>query len=67
MESKLTDLEVRLAYQEASLDELTRTVVRQDQVIAELRAELEALARQVRELTPSNVASMDEETPPPHY
>ncbi|MEJ2508769.1 MAG: SlyX family protein [Gammaproteobacteria bacterium] len=67
MESKLTDLEVRLAYQEASLEELTRTVVRQDQVIAELRAELEALARQVRELTPSNVASMDEETPPPHY
>jgi len=67
MESKLTDLEVRLAYQEASLEELTRTVVRQDQVIAALRAELEALARQVRELTPSNVASMDEETPPPHY
>ncbi|HKK07156.1 MAG TPA: SlyX family protein [Gammaproteobacteria bacterium] len=67
MESKLTDLEVRLAYQEASLEELTRTVVRQDQVIAELRAELEALARQVRELTPSNVASMDEETLPPHY
>lgn len=67
MESKLTDLEVRLAYQEASLEELTHTVVRQDQTIAELRAEVEALARQLRELAPSNVASMEEETPPPHY
>jgi len=67
MESQLTDLEVRLAYQEASLEELTNTVVRQDQTIVELRAEVEALARQLRELTPSNVASMDEETPPPHY
>jgi len=67
MESKLTDIEVRLAYQEASLEELTHTVVRQEQVIAELRAEVEALARQLRELASSNVASMDEETPPPHY
>lgn len=67
MESRLTDVEIKLAHQEAALDELTRTVVHQDQTIAELRAELQALARQLRELAPSNVATPDEETPPPHY
>lgn len=67
MESRLTDLEIRFAHQEATLEELTRTVIHQDQAIAELRVELAALARQLRELAPVNIASPQEETPPPHY
>lgn len=67
MDSRLTELEIRLAHQEAALETLTRTVVHQDQALAELRAELQALARQLRELAPSNIASLDEENPPPHY
>lgn len=67
MDSRLTDLEIRLTHQEAAVETLTRTVLHQDQALAELRAQLQALARQLRELAPSNVASQDEEAPPPHY
>ncbi len=67
MESRITDLEVRLTHQEAALEELTHTVLEQDRVIADLRTELEYLKSLLRELAPSPVAPASEETPPPHY
>lgn len=67
MNEQLTDLQTRLAFQEDSIEELTRTVARQAQEMNELRHELEGLQRQLRALTPSNIASEAEEKPPPHY
>ncbi|HKJ09363.1 MAG TPA: SlyX family protein [Gammaproteobacteria bacterium] len=67
MEQRITDLEVRLSYQEAAIDELTRTTLAQQQAIESLRAEVEQLKSLLRELAPSAVAPASEETPPPHY
>ena len=67
MEQRMTDLEVRLTHQEAAIEALDCTVVRQQQVIARLRERVEWLTEQVRELAPSPVAPASEETPPPHY
>ncbi|MGA7802398.1 MAG: SlyX family protein [Gammaproteobacteria bacterium] len=67
MEQRITDLEVRLSYQEAAIDELTRTTLGQRQTIEALRAELEQIKSLLRELAPSAVAPVSEETPPPHY
>ena len=67
MEQRITDLEVRLSYQEAAIDELTRTTLAQRQAIESLRAEVEQLKSLLRELAPSAVAPASEETPPPHY
>ncbi len=67
MSDQLTDLQTRLAFQEESIEELNRTVVRQAREMDELRHELKELRRQLRALTPSNIASEAEETPPPHY
>ena len=36
-EAKLTDLEIRITHQEASIDELTRTVLAQDTELKRLR------------------------------
>lgn len=67
MESRFTDLEIRLTHQETALDELTRTVLRQGQAIESLQRELRQLLEVVRELAPPAVAPLSEEAPPPHY
>jgi len=67
VESRLTDLEIRLTHQEAALEELTHTVLEQDRLIVDLRGELEYLKGLLKDLAPSAVAPASEETPPPHY
>ncbi|MFC1684601.1 SlyX family protein [Pseudomonadota bacterium] len=67
MDEQLIDLQTRLAFQEDNIGEINRTLATQANEIRELRLEIDALKRQVRTLTPSNIASEAEETPPPHY
>ncbi len=67
MESRLEDLEIRIAYQDAALEELTRTTLAQQKRIEELSTQIDYLMSLLKELTPSAVASRAEETPPPHY
>jgi SlyX protein len=67
MESRLEDLEIRIAHQELALDELTRTTLAQQQRISEQAVQIDYLMSLLKELSPSAVASRAEETPPPHY
>lgn len=67
MESRLEDLEIRIAHQDAALEELTRTTLVQQQRIEALAAQVEYLKSLLKELTPSAVAPQSEETLPPHY
>ena len=67
MEQQLIDLQSRLAFQEDGIDQINQTLALQAREISELRLEIEELKRQLRALTPSNIASEAEETPPPHY
>lgn len=67
MEHRLEELETRIAYQEAAIEELTRTTLNQQQTIEGLQAQLDYLKSLMKELTPSAVAPLSEETPPPHY
>ena len=66
-EKRLEDLEVRIAHQEAAIEELTRTAVTQESVVRALRQELETLRRQM--LSPSTHAVGEDSgnEPPPHY
>ena len=66
-DTRLTDLEIRLTHQEATLQTLNDVVADQQQLIAHLRKEVEALKARVRDLAPANIAAPWEETPPPHY
>ena len=67
MEQRLEDLETRIAYQEAAIEELTSTTLAQQQNIEQLQAQIDYLKSLLKDLTPSAVAPMSEETPPPHY
>lgn len=60
-------LETRLMHQEAALDELTRTLLEQEQLVrnqAEIIRKLEAL---IQRLSPADLTGADDNTPPPHY
>lgn len=66
-DARLADLEIRITHQEATLQALNDVVAHQQQVITQLRRELDAMKSRLRELTPSDIAAPWEETPPPHY
>lgn len=67
MQSRLTDLEIRYAHQEAILEAVNETLLLQQRSIEALRAELERIKQQMRGLNAGEMASAAEETPPPHY
>ena len=67
MEGRITDLEIRFMHQEQTINELSTTVYRQQQVIERLERELRQLADQVRMEFPSQTKTAEEEEPPPHY
>lgn len=67
MEHRIEELETRIAYQEAAIEELTRTTLNQQQTIQGLQAQIDYLKSIVKDLAPSAVAPRSEETPPPHY
>jgi len=66
-DARLTDLEIRITHQESTLQALNDVVAEQQQLITQLRKELEAMKTRLRELAPSDIAAPWEETPPPHY
>jgi len=66
MEARLSELEVKLSFAEDLLDELNRTVFRQQQQIDVLLREVKALRQQVASSQPSEGRSLRDEIPP-HY
>jgi len=68
MREELEDLQVRFTHQELAIEVLNQAVVRQDQLIVEMRRELARLQEIVRELRPSPLNNDPaHEPPPPHY
>jgi SlyX protein len=67
VEEKIINLEIRLTHQEAAIEEMNAVLLKQHQLIGSLRAELELLQRQLRDLGSSNVVDASQEPPPPHY
>ena len=66
LSERLEALEVRYAHQEAALEELTRTLLAQEQLIRSQRERLERLEQDVRALQGGvHTAVADEK--PPHY
>lgn len=66
MESRLTELEIKISYTEDLVDELNRTVFRQQQQIDRLIAEVRGLREQVQNSAPLEQHSLRDEIPP-HY
>ncbi len=65
-ENRLVELEIKLGFLDDLVDELNRTVVRQQGHIALLLSEVSALRQQLGESTPGTFRSLRDELPP-HY
>ncbi len=61
------DLETRLTYQEAALQELNDVIVRQQKILDNLGAQLELVRQQMRAQAQFDVLPTAQEPPPPHY
>ena len=66
MDSRLAEIETKLSFSEELLEELNRTVYRQQQQIEQLQLELRALRDQVRTALPAEPRNLQDESPP-HY
>ncbi len=66
MELRIEDLEVRLTYQEATLEELNQVIIKQQNQIDLLIEEIKRIKQQ-QERGGEFVRSQSEEEPPPHY
>ncbi|UCH52843.1 MAG: SlyX family protein [Pseudomonadota bacterium] len=67
MQDRIAELEVRLAFQERTIQELNDVVTRQQQTIERLTRDVQVLRAQLQTLAPSLVGSREDEPPPPHY
>lgn len=66
-EERIIDIEMKLSHQEHLVDELNRTVFRQQQKIDELEMLLGALAKRFRELSETGLDHAAANEKPPHY
>ena len=66
VESRLTDLEIKISFTEDMVDELNRTIFRQLQQIDLLMLQIKALREQVRTAEPQEQRNLRDEIPP-HY
>jgi SlyX protein len=66
MESRITELEIKISYTEDLLEELNRTVYRQQQQIELLANEIRSLRDQMQNAQPPEHRSLRDEIPP-HY
>lgn len=67
LETRINDLETRLAFQDDTIQALNDVLVAQQRVVERLQMQLEALAKRQQELIDELGSVDDDEAPPPHY
>ena len=67
LETRLDELETRLAFQDDVINTLSGQVAKQEMDIRELWEAKRLLHKQLKDVSPSNIKSEQDETPPPHY
>ena len=67
-DERITELEMKLTFQENTVDELNKVIYNQQQQIDRLRKELNSLKDQFKSLMDSGPGyNAADEKPPPHY
>ncbi|MBC8953888.1 MULTISPECIES: SlyX family protein [Xenorhabdus] len=67
VEQRFEQLETKLAYQEATIEELNQEVRKQQIETEQLKEQLRLMADRLKTHQTSIIAPLSEETPPPHY
>lgn len=66
-QEKFVDLEIRIAHQDAAIEELTTNSLLMEKRMLAMENELLTLKQMLKSALPGNIADPSEETPPPHY
>ncbi|MGL5290745.1 MAG: SlyX family protein [Vibrionaceae bacterium] len=61
------ELEIKVSFLETAVEELSDALSQQQNLIDKLTVQLRFFANKINEVQPSQLASITEETPPPHY
>ena len=64
---RLETLESRLAYAEYTVEQLNEEVTTQGRELDRLKLQIQLRVDKLQSVQPSQIASMAEATPPPHY
>jgi len=67
LSTRLESLEIRLMHQEAAIEELTQTLLRQEQLVSSQVTAIERIESMMRSLSSSSSVPPGDEPPPPHY
>ena len=67
LNDRIETLESRLAYAEYTVEQLNDEVTTQGRELDRLKHQIQLLVDKLQSVQPSQIASMAEETPPPHY
>ena len=67
LNDRIETLETRLAYAEYTIEQLNDEVTTQGRELDRLKHQIQLLVDKLQSVQPSQIASMAEETPPPHY
>lgn len=67
VDSVVNELEMKIAFQEYTIEKLNDALSDQQQRIDALEFKLRHVVDRLRNIEPSNIAKLSEETPPPHY
>jgi len=67
MEDRIEHLEIKVSYQDDTVQALSDIVARQDQEIEGLKREIKELKEKFQDINVSAVKPQEDETPPPHY
>lgn len=67
METRVTELEIRLTHLEDTIEVLDKTIIKQHEAIDLLQLQVASLEKKIKISQSSPVALESEETPPPHY
>ncbi|MGS0689902.1 SlyX family protein [Shewanella sp. 0m-4] len=67
LESRVEELEMKIAFQDGTIEELDQQVIKLNQALALQQEQLKLLISKFQSVEPSNMASQADETPPPHY
>ena len=65
--NEINELQMKVAFQEDTIEQLNSALVEQQNQIHSLEFQVKHVVDKVKSMSVSNMASEDEETPPPHY
>jgi len=66
MDSRLTDIEIRLTHQDAAIEALTESSLKQQLQIEEVLGQLHQIRTMLQQLAPPETGTQENEMPP-HY